>query len=163
MAVEPVFAVTRFVCSAAHGAQPASWFRTGRGPRLARGRDRRKRGHRRPRRLGRRVVGLGILGGAFVGIPAGVFTVYKRYRNAFDPRRNSRSAAADAAHLASRGRRRPRDRARAAGLPRRRGGGCPVGRSLRSSGQAASASACCSRGSTPRRTTSPAPGSWPSG
>jgi hypothetical protein len=28
-------------------------------------------------------VGLGILGGAFVGIPAGVFTVYKRYRNAF--------------------------------------------------------------------------------
>ena len=28
-------------------------------------------------------VGLGILGGAFVGIPAGVFTVYKRYWNAF--------------------------------------------------------------------------------
>jgi hypothetical protein len=28
-------------------------------------------------------VGLGILGWAFVGIPAGVFTVYKRYRNAF--------------------------------------------------------------------------------
>ena len=28
-------------------------------------------------------VGLGVLGGAFVGIPAGVFTVYKRYRNAF--------------------------------------------------------------------------------
>jgi hypothetical protein len=28
-------------------------------------------------------VGIGILGGAFVGIPAGVFTVYKRYRNAF--------------------------------------------------------------------------------
>jgi hypothetical protein len=28
-------------------------------------------------------VGLGILGGAFVGIPVGVFTVYKRYRNAF--------------------------------------------------------------------------------
>jgi F0F1-type ATP synthase assembly protein I len=28
-------------------------------------------------------VGLGILGGAFVGIPAGVFTVYKRYRTAF--------------------------------------------------------------------------------
>jgi hypothetical protein len=27
--------------------------------------------------------GLGILGGAFVGIPAGVFTVYRRYRNAF--------------------------------------------------------------------------------
>ena len=27
----------------------------------------------------------------------------------------------------------------------------------------ASASACCSRGSIPRRTTSPAPGSWPSG
>ncbi len=26
-------------------------------------------------------VGLGILGGAFVGIPAGVFTVYKRYRD----------------------------------------------------------------------------------
>jgi hypothetical protein len=28
-------------------------------------------------------VGLGILGGAFVGVPAGVFVVYKRYRNAF--------------------------------------------------------------------------------
>ena len=28
-------------------------------------------------------VGLGILGGAFVGVPAGVFTVYRRYRNAF--------------------------------------------------------------------------------
>ena len=28
-------------------------------------------------------VGLGILGGAFVGVPAGVFAVYKRYRNAF--------------------------------------------------------------------------------
>ena len=28
-------------------------------------------------------VGIGILGGAFVGIPVGVFTVYKRYRNAF--------------------------------------------------------------------------------
>jgi hypothetical protein len=28
-------------------------------------------------------VGLGILGGAAVGVPAGVFAVYKRYRNAF--------------------------------------------------------------------------------
>jgi hypothetical protein len=28
-------------------------------------------------------VGLGILGGAFVGVPAGVFAVYRRYRNAF--------------------------------------------------------------------------------
>jgi hypothetical protein len=28
-------------------------------------------------------VEIGILGGAFIGIPAGVFTVYKRYRNAF--------------------------------------------------------------------------------
>jgi hypothetical protein len=28
-------------------------------------------------------VGLGILGGAFVGVPAGVLAVYKRYRNAF--------------------------------------------------------------------------------
>jgi hypothetical protein len=28
-------------------------------------------------------VGLGILGGAFVGIPAGVFAVYYRYRDAF--------------------------------------------------------------------------------
>jgi hypothetical protein len=28
-------------------------------------------------------VGLGVLGGAFVGVPAGVFAVYKRYRNAF--------------------------------------------------------------------------------
>jgi hypothetical protein len=28
-------------------------------------------------------VGLGILGGAFVGVPAGVFTVYRRYRDAF--------------------------------------------------------------------------------
>jgi hypothetical protein len=28
-------------------------------------------------------LGLGVLGGAFVGIPAGVFTVYKRYRNVF--------------------------------------------------------------------------------
>ena len=28
-------------------------------------------------------LGLGILGGAFVGVPAGVFTVYRRYRNAF--------------------------------------------------------------------------------
>jgi len=28
-------------------------------------------------------VGLGILGGAFVGIPAGVLAVYRRYRNAF--------------------------------------------------------------------------------
>jgi hypothetical protein len=28
-------------------------------------------------------VGLGILGGAFVGVPAGVFAVYVRYRNAF--------------------------------------------------------------------------------
>jgi hypothetical protein len=26
-------------------------------------------------------VGLGILGGAFVGVPAGVFVVYRRYRN----------------------------------------------------------------------------------
>jgi F0F1-type ATP synthase assembly protein I len=28
-------------------------------------------------------VGLGILGGAFVGIPAGIFAVYRRYRGAF--------------------------------------------------------------------------------
>jgi hypothetical protein len=28
-------------------------------------------------------VGLGILGGAFVGVPAGVFAVYRRYRNVF--------------------------------------------------------------------------------
>ena len=28
-------------------------------------------------------VGLGILGGALVGVPAGVFAVYKRYRHAF--------------------------------------------------------------------------------
>jgi F0F1-type ATP synthase assembly protein I len=28
-------------------------------------------------------VGLGILGGAFVGIPAGVFAVYRRSRDAF--------------------------------------------------------------------------------
>jgi hypothetical protein len=28
-------------------------------------------------------VGLGILGGAFVGVPAGVFAVYHRYRDAF--------------------------------------------------------------------------------
>ncbi len=28
-------------------------------------------------------VGLGILGGAFVGVPVGVFAVYRRYRNAF--------------------------------------------------------------------------------
>ena len=28
-------------------------------------------------------VGLGILGGAFVGVPAGVLAVYMRYRNAF--------------------------------------------------------------------------------
>ena len=28
-------------------------------------------------------VGLGILGGAFVGVPAGVFAVYRRYRDAF--------------------------------------------------------------------------------
>jgi F0F1-type ATP synthase assembly protein I len=28
-------------------------------------------------------VGLGILGGAIVGIPAGVVAVYRRYRNAF--------------------------------------------------------------------------------
>jgi hypothetical protein len=28
-------------------------------------------------------VGLGVVGGAFVGVPAGVFVVYKRYRNAF--------------------------------------------------------------------------------
>jgi hypothetical protein len=28
-------------------------------------------------------VGLGVLGGAFVGVPAGIFAVYKRYRNAF--------------------------------------------------------------------------------
>jgi F0F1-type ATP synthase assembly protein I len=27
--------------------------------------------------------GLGILGGAIVGIPAGVLAVYRRYRNAF--------------------------------------------------------------------------------
>jgi hypothetical protein len=27
-------------------------------------------------------VGLGILGGAFVGVPAGVFAVYHRYRDA---------------------------------------------------------------------------------
>jgi hypothetical protein len=26
---------------------------------------------------------LGILGGAFVGVPAGVFAVYKRYRDTF--------------------------------------------------------------------------------
>ena len=28
-------------------------------------------------------LGLGILGGAFVGVPAGVLAVYRRYRNAF--------------------------------------------------------------------------------
>ena len=28
-------------------------------------------------------VGIGILCGAFVGVPAGVFAVYKRYRNVF--------------------------------------------------------------------------------
>jgi F0F1-type ATP synthase assembly protein I len=28
-------------------------------------------------------VGLGILGGAVVGIPAGIFAVYRRYRDAF--------------------------------------------------------------------------------
>jgi hypothetical protein len=28
-------------------------------------------------------VGIGILCGAFVGVPAGVFAVYRRYRNAF--------------------------------------------------------------------------------
>jgi hypothetical protein len=28
-------------------------------------------------------VELGLLGGAFVGVPAGVFAVYRRYRNAF--------------------------------------------------------------------------------
>jgi hypothetical protein len=28
-------------------------------------------------------LGLGILGGAVVGIPAGIFTVYRRYRDAF--------------------------------------------------------------------------------
>lgn len=28
-------------------------------------------------------VGLGILGGALVGVPAGVFVVYRRYRGAF--------------------------------------------------------------------------------
>jgi hypothetical protein len=28
-------------------------------------------------------VGIGVLCGAFVGVPAGVFAVYKRYRNVF--------------------------------------------------------------------------------
>ena len=28
-------------------------------------------------------VGLGILGGAAIGVPAGVFAVYRRYRDAF--------------------------------------------------------------------------------
>ena len=28
-------------------------------------------------------VGLGILGGAVVGVPAGIFAVYRRYRDAF--------------------------------------------------------------------------------
>src|SRR5215204_1046906 len=42
------------LCSAAYGAQPSFFVRAGRGRRVARGRDRCKRGHRRPRRLGGR-------------------------------------------------------------------------------------------------------------
>jgi hypothetical protein len=38
-------------------------------------------GRRRARRLGGRLGRLGILGGAFVGVPAGVFAVYRRYQD----------------------------------------------------------------------------------
>src|SRR5215210_3872364 len=43
------------LCSAAHGAQPSFFVRAGRGRRVARGCDRRKRGRRRSHRLGRRL------------------------------------------------------------------------------------------------------------
>jgi hypothetical protein len=81
--VEPFFGVTKFVMLAPMEPSPRSSFEPAGAGALLGGVTAGSVG------IGALVgwaagsVGIGVLCGAFVGVPAGVFAVYKRYRNAF--------------------------------------------------------------------------------
>jgi hypothetical protein len=81
-AVEPISGVTRFVMLAPMEPSPRSTFEPAGAGALLGGVTAASVGVGALVGWAAGSVGLGILGGAFVGIPAGVFAVYKRYRNA---------------------------------------------------------------------------------
>jgi hypothetical protein len=81
-AAEPDFVVTRFVMLGAMEPSPRSTFEPAGAGALLGGVTAASVGAGALVGWAAGSVGLGILGGAFVGVPAGVFAVYVRYRNA---------------------------------------------------------------------------------
>jgi hypothetical protein len=82
-AAEPVFVVTRFVMLGPMEPSPRSTFHPAGAGALLGGVTAAGVGAGALVGWAAGSVGLGILGGAFVGVPAGVAAVYMRYRNAF--------------------------------------------------------------------------------